>query len=99
MQAFHLGRLPRPLGEARLTPSAELPGLAGGAPAVVVGFGLARIASGWPAGTRLLEPGPLAPAAVGLAADPDLVWDPALLVAPGYSRPPAVTLPAPRGGA
>jgi hypothetical protein len=66
---------------------------------VVVGFGLSRIASDWPAGVRTLEPGPLAPAAVRLAADPDLAWNPALLVAPVYSRPPAVTLPAVRGGA
>ena len=38
----------------------------------MIGFGVSRLreAPGWPAGLRLLEPGPLAPAAALLAASP-----------------------------
>lgn len=91
-QAFEDGR---PLGEMELLPGADLPRLAGG---VVTGFGVSRLAEipGWPADLRLLEPGPLAPAAALLASSPGTVWDPALLTAALYSRPPAVTLPKPR---
>lgn len=78
-----------------------LPGseLARFAPGAIVGFGVARLADlpGWPAGARLVEPGPLAPAALSLlAALPEDRWDPALLTAPIYARPPAVTAPRPR---
>jgi tRNA threonylcarbamoyl adenosine modification protein YeaZ len=91
-QAFEDGR---PLGEMELLPGADLPRLAGG---VVTGFGVSRLAEvpGWPADLRLLEPGPLAPAAAVLAASSETVWDPALLTSAIYSRPPAVTLPKPR---
>jgi tRNA threonylcarbamoyladenosine biosynthesis protein TsaB len=94
-QGFEDGR---PLGEMELVPGPELPRLAGGGEAVVAGFGVSRLreAPGWPAGLRLLEPGPLAPAAALLAAAPETVWDPALLTSAIYSRPPAVTLPKPR---
>jgi tRNA threonylcarbamoyl adenosine modification protein YeaZ len=93
-QAFADGR---PLGEMELVPGPELPRLAGGE-AVVAGFGVSRLREipGWPVGLRLLEPGPLAPAAAVLAASPGTVWDPALLTSAIYSRPPAVTLPKPR---
>jgi len=94
-QAFEGGR---PLGEMELVPGPELPRLAGGGEAVVTGFGVSRLREipGWPADLRLLEPGPLAPAAVVLAASPETVWDPALLTSAIYSRPPAISLPKKR---
>jgi tRNA threonylcarbamoyl adenosine modification protein YeaZ len=81
------------------------PALSRLAPGSIVGFGISRLGElpGWPAEVRLIEPGPLAPAALPLlpsAGDPG--WDPALLTAPIYARPPAVTAPkrgpASRGG-
>jgi tRNA threonylcarbamoyladenosine biosynthesis protein TsaB len=102
-QAFAAGL---PLNEMALVPGPELPRLAGGgaamaATAMVTGFGVSRLAAlpGWPAFLRLVEPGPLAPAAALLAARPETVWDPALLTTAIYSRPPAVTLPRPRAAA
>ncbi|HET7041507.1 MAG TPA: tRNA (adenosine(37)-N6)-threonylcarbamoyltransferase complex dimerization subunit type 1 TsaB [Gemmatimonadales bacterium] len=94
-QAFEDGR---PLGEMELVPGPELPRLAGGGEAVVTGFGVSRLREvpGWPASLRLLEPGPLAPAAAVLAASPGTVWDPALLTSAIYSRPPAISLPKKR---
>jgi tRNA threonylcarbamoyl adenosine modification protein YeaZ len=81
------------------------PELASFAPGSIVGFGVSRLGDlpGWPAAARLVEPGPLAPAALPLlAALPTESWDPALLTAPIYARPPAVTAPRPfaarRGG-
>jgi tRNA threonylcarbamoyladenosine biosynthesis protein TsaB len=77
------------------------PELARFAPCAIVGFGVSRLGElpGWPApsaGIRLVEPGPLAPAALPLlAALPADAWDPALLTAPIYARPPAVTAPRP----
>jgi tRNA threonylcarbamoyladenosine biosynthesis protein TsaB len=100
-QAFAAGPVPRPLGGMELLPGPELPRLAGGRPAAVVGFGVSRLADlpGWPAGPRLIEPGPLAPAAARLAAAPGAEWNPELLVSPIYSRPPAISLPRPRAAA
>jgi tRNA threonylcarbamoyladenosine biosynthesis protein TsaB len=97
-QAFAAGPVPRPLGEMALVPGAELPRLAGGRPAVVAGFGTARLADlpGWPADLRLAEPGPLAAAAAPIAADPGTEWNPDLLTSAVYSRPPAISLPRPR---
>jgi tRNA threonylcarbamoyladenosine biosynthesis protein TsaB len=94
-QAFEDGH---PLGEMELVPGPELPRLAGEREALVTGFGVSRLREvpGWPADLRLLEPGPLAPAAAVLASSPGTVWDPALLTAAIYSRLPAVTLPKPR---
>ncbi|HEX9940474.1 MAG TPA: tRNA (adenosine(37)-N6)-threonylcarbamoyltransferase complex dimerization subunit type 1 TsaB [Thermoanaerobaculia bacterium] len=95
-QAFAAGPVPRPLGEMDLVPGPELPRLAGGRPpAVVVGFGVLRLAGlpGWPAGPRLIEPGALAPIAAHLAVAPGVEWNPDLLVSPIYSRPPAISLP------
>jgi tRNA threonylcarbamoyladenosine biosynthesis protein TsaB len=94
-QAFAAGV---PLGAMKLVPGAELPRLAGGPPEAIVGFGVSRLAAlpGWPAGIRLVEPGPLAPAAARLAMAAATEWNPQLLVAPIYSRPPAVSLPRPR---
>ena len=96
-QAFAAGPVPRPLGEMELVPGSELPNLAP-APAVLVGFGVSRLAElpGWPPGLRLVEPGPLAPAAARVAADPGTEWNPALLTSALYSRPPAISLPKPR---
>jgi tRNA threonylcarbamoyladenosine biosynthesis protein TsaB len=81
------------------------PELASFAPGSIVGFGVSRLGDlpGWPAAARLVEPGPLAPAALPLlAALPAESWDPALLTVPIYARPPAVTAPRPvavrRGG-
>jgi tRNA threonylcarbamoyladenosine biosynthesis protein TsaB len=83
--------------EMELLAGSELPRLAGGRPDAIVGFGVSRLAAlaGWPGGTRLVEPGPLAPAAAGLEAA-ETEWNPALLVSPIYSRPPAISLPRPR---
>lgn len=94
-QAFAAGR---PLGEMELVPGPELPRLAGGGEAVVIGFGVSRLAAvpGWPAGVRLIAPGALAPAAAILAASPETDWDPSFLTSAIYSRPPAITLPKPR---
>ena len=74
------------------------PDLARFAPGSIVGFGVSRLGElpGWPAALRLVEPGPLAAAALPLLpplGDPG--WDPALLTAPIYARPPAVTAPRP----
>jgi len=100
-QAFAAGDVPSPLGEMALVQSSGLPRLTDGRTAAVVGFGASGLAAlpGWPAGPRLVEPGPLAPAAARLAAAPGTVWDPALLVSPIYSRPPAISLPRPRAAA
>ena len=94
-QAFAAGT---PLGEPELVPGPELPRLAGGRPAVVVGFGVSRLGeiAGWPPEVRLAEAGPLAAAAARLIASREIAWDPTLLTAALYSRPPAVTLPKPR---
>jgi tRNA threonylcarbamoyl adenosine modification protein YeaZ len=99
-QAFTADPFPSPLTEAVLIPGSEIPNLAAG-PRIVTGFGVSRLAAlpGWPADLPLVEAGPLAAAAVRLAADPDLVWDSSLLTAPLYSRPPAVTLPKARRAA
>jgi tRNA threonylcarbamoyl adenosine modification protein YeaZ len=98
-QAFLDGR---PSGEMALVPGAELPLLARGGEAVVIGFGASRLGElpGWPATLRLREPGPLAATAAKLAAAPgtvwDGVWDVTRLTSAIYSRPPAITLPRPR---
>jgi len=96
-QAFAAGPVPRPLGEMELLPGSALPRLAPG-PAVLAGFGVARLAelADWPSGVRLVEPGPLAPAAARVATDPGTEWNPALLTSAVYSRPPAISLPKPR---
>jgi tRNA threonylcarbamoyladenosine biosynthesis protein TsaB len=103
-QAFSPGPVPRASGEPELVPGSELPRLAAGRPGVVVGFGVSRLADlpGWPAGLRLVEPGPLAPAAALLASSPsspETAWDPSLLTHPLYSRPPAFTPARPRKAA
>ena len=83
-----------PLGEMQLVPGSRLPELG----STVVGFGVSRLAElqDWPSEIRLVEPGPLAGTAVRLAASPETVWDPDLLIKPLYSRPPAITKPRPR---
>jgi tRNA threonylcarbamoyladenosine biosynthesis protein TsaB len=95
VQTFAAGQPLSPLSEMELVPGAELPRLARGGAAVVIGFGVSRLAAlpDWPAAVRLREPGPLAPAAALLAAAPGTDWDPAHLTTAIYSRPPAVTLP------
>jgi tRNA threonylcarbamoyladenosine biosynthesis protein TsaB len=99
-QAFAAGPVPRPLGEMELVPGAELPRLAPhpAASPVIVGFGVSRLGDlpGWPPDLGLVEPGPLAPAAARVAADPGTEWSPALLTSALYSRPPAISLPRPR---
>lgn len=86
-----------PSSDMELLPGGEIPRLFPGDAGTVVGFGVSRLAAlpGWPEGIWLQEGGPLAGAAVRLAAtlasDRDLDWDPDLLVRPLYSRPPAVT--------
>jgi tRNA threonylcarbamoyl adenosine modification protein YeaZ len=93
-QAFVAGTVSMPLGEMTLAPGPELPRLAGGRPAAIVGFGVSRLAG--PSGLRLVEPDSLAPAAARLAAAPETEWDARLLVSPLYSRPPAISAPRPR---
>ncbi len=106
VQAFTAGRLLAPLGEPELVPAAAIPTVFDrlGAPPdgrVLAGFGLDRLAAlpDWPAEIRLFAPRPdrpLAAVAALRAADPSIVWDPGTLIAPIYSRPPAVTAPRPR---
>jgi tRNA threonylcarbamoyl adenosine modification protein YeaZ len=102
-QAFTAEPLPRPLGSDLLIPGQEIPTLVTGNPTewIVTGFGVSRLAElpdwpPWPPTLRLVEAGPLAAAAVRLAADPELEWDASLLTSPLYARPPAVTLPKAR---
>jgi tRNA threonylcarbamoyl adenosine modification protein YeaZ len=87
-----------PSGDMQLLPGDEIPRLFPESSGTVVGFGVTRLADlpGWPEGIRLLEAGPLAGAAVRLAAALDLDWDPDLLVRPLYSRPPSITPARPR---
>ncbi len=97
VQPFRAGAAPQELGLSEtLAPAA----LARFAPGVVIGFGLAAVASrpDWPAGLSALEPGPLAPIALRLAAAAPPLWDPLALTRPLYARPPAATLPKPRAG-
>jgi tRNA threonylcarbamoyladenosine biosynthesis protein TsaB len=84
------GDPPRALGEAETVPAAAL---AARAPAAIVGFGVPAAFAGLD-GSRLYEPGPLAPIALQLLPPLTLDWDPALLTDPLYARPPAVTAPA-----
>lgn len=98
-QAFSAGA---PLAAPELVPGPELPRLfPAGEPRTVAGFGVSRLAelAGWPPEIRLLEAGPLAAAALRLAAAPEAAWDAGLLVSPIYSRAPAVTPMRPRGAA
>ena len=107
VQAFAAGTIPVSLGAPELVPAGEIPALfdrLGAPPAppdarVLAGFDLDR---DWPAEIRRFTPGPerpLAAVAALRAADPSIVWDPGLLTDPLYSRPPAVTVPRPRGPA
>lgn len=106
VQAFAAGRILAELGAPELVPGPEIPALfdrLGASPGgrVLAGFDLDRLAMlpGWPAEVRRSEPGPDRPLAVVAAlraADPSTVWDPRSLIAPLYSRPPAVTAPRPR---
>lgn len=97
VQAFRGGA---PQGEPELIPTGEIPALfdrLGGNQRILAGFGLDRLSL--PGDIHLFEPGadrPLALVAARLASRPETVWDPGLLVAPLYSRPPAITLPKPR---
>lgn len=86
------GDPPRPLAEAETVPG---PALAAVGPRVVIGFGVSALASSpdWPEAVETREPGPLAPFALRLLERFEPVWDPALLTAPIYARPPAVTVP------
>jgi tRNA threonylcarbamoyl adenosine modification protein YeaZ len=103
VQAFRGGDL-QPLAEPELVPSAEIPALfdrLGGGRRILAGFGLDRLAglADRPTDIHRFEPGPdrpLAVVAARLAALPGAVWDPGLLIAPLYSRPPAITLPKAR---
>lgn len=87
--------------EPELVAGTDLPRLAGGRAGVVIGFGVSRLADlpGWPADLRLVEPGPLAPAAARLVAGPEVVWDPTLLTHPLYARPAVFTPARPRAAA
>jgi hypothetical protein len=105
VQAFTADLLPLPLSQEMLVAGQKIPSLtAGHADWIVTGFGVSRLAElpgwpPWPPTLRLVEAGPLAAAAVRLAAGPELEWDPSLLTSPLYARPPAVTLPKARKSA
>jgi len=88
-------------GPLEILSEAELARRVGEAPTAVVAFGVRRLAAlpDWPAGALLVEPGPLAAAALRLLPRDAAAWDADLLAAPIYGRPPAVTVPRPRSGA
>jgi tRNA threonylcarbamoyladenosine biosynthesis protein TsaB len=86
VQWFRSAESPRPLAEPRLIPA---DGLRESGPALVVGFGAEGLAGTVPAGSRILEPPPLAATAVRHATRAAIDWDPAALVAPLYLRPPS----------
>lgn len=90
-QLFTAEPFPRALGPEAIVPAGGLGGLGAG---LVAGFGTARLPEGLP----VREAGPLAPAALRLAAEPGMVWEPGFLVSPLYARPPAVTQPKARTG-
>jgi tRNA threonylcarbamoyl adenosine modification protein YeaZ len=90
-QLFTAEPFPRALGPEAIVPAGALGGLGAG---LVIGFGMGRLPEGLPC----QEAGPLAPAALRLAAEPGMVWEPAFLVSPLYARPPAVTQPKVRTG-
>ncbi len=95
VQVFRAGFRP---DEPRLAPAGALSQLA---PCTIIGFGVTRLCAelGPVPDLALIEPPPLAPLALELAADPATEWDPARLTRPIYFRPPAVTgtpvVPAP----
>ncbi len=97
VQPFRAAAAPIELGPSETLAPASLGRFA---PAVVVGFGLGRVASGpnWPPGLSTIEPGPLAPVALRLVSAEPPPWDPLALTRPHYARPPAATLPKPREG-
>lgn len=65
--------------------------LAAAKPCRLVGFGVSELELG--EGIVPVEPPPLAPIAAAFASSHELPWDPGLLTAPVYFRPPAVTVP------
>lgn len=85
VQRFAARMPPKAVEDARRVPRSALENIE----VPVVGFGLRDLDVSTP-----VEPGRLAVWAARLAAlDPD-AWDPALLSAPRYARPPATTSPA-----
>lgn len=95
------GEPPRPLGDARRRPAADLLAALAGRRATLIGFGVAALAEALapaepPPGLRLVEPPPLAAPAARLAAAHPPAWDAGTLTRPLYFRPPAVTLPKKR---
>jgi tRNA threonylcarbamoyl adenosine modification protein YeaZ len=92
-QLFTAEPFPRALGPEAIVPAGAIGGLGAG---LIAGFGTGRLPEGGP---PRLEAGPLAPAAIRLAAEPGMVWEPAFLVSPLYARPPAVTQPKARNPA
>lgn len=90
-QLFTAEPFPRPLGAEEVVPAGDLARSGAGR---IVGFGVSRLDDA--GGISKVEPGPLAPSAIRLAAEPGLAWAPGLLTSPLYARPPAVTLPRAR---
>jgi tRNA threonylcarbamoyladenosine biosynthesis protein TsaB len=82
-------------GPLEILAEPDLARRAGDTFAVIVGFGVRRLAAlpGWPAAAVLHEPGALAPAALRRLPEDLAAWDPGRLTAPIYGRPPAVTIP------
>ncbi len=85
-QWFRSAEPPRPLAEPRLVAADSL---RESGPALIVGFNAQGLAGDAAAGIRILEPPPLAAVAVRHAHRADIDWDPAVLVAPLYLRPPS----------
>jgi tRNA threonylcarbamoyl adenosine modification protein YeaZ len=96
-QPFSAGTIPVPLGEMDLVHGSVLPCLVPGV-TTVTGFGVSRLAElpDWPGEVELVEAGPLAATALRLIEGNVIAWEPALLIHPLYSRPPAITVPRPR---
>lgn len=96
VQTFAPGRAPSARGETRRVPTSHLARLGAG---TVVGFGAAAAlaaAGVEAAGVEVVEPPPLAVAALALAHDDPPAWDAESLTRPLYLRPPAATPSAAR---
>lgn len=89
-QPFRSAAPPQALAEPRLLPAA---GLREYAPCLVAGFDVGEHVDLEAAGIHILEPPPLAGAAVRHVASFRTAWDPASLVAPLYLRPPSASPP------
>jgi tRNA threonylcarbamoyl adenosine modification protein YeaZ len=93
VQTFTAGDPPRAQGDPRRLAAADLSTLG---PALLAGFGTTTLALPPDAGLEPWEPPALAAAVARSAARSLPCWNPALLTAPLYFQPPAVTPPGVR---